>query len=102
MDYLIREAQIHLLITFQDTGLKLKLLNSLYAGRHIIVNDKMLVGTGLAKLCRVTNTPTEMIEACNELINTPVSQELIALRESVLSPTYSNRENGIRLCSLTT
>lgn len=29
MDYLTHEAQIHMLITFQDTGLKLKLLNSL-------------------------------------------------------------------------
>ena len=47
MDALIHNAQIHMLITFQDTGLKLKLLNSLFAGRHTIVNHLMLAGSGL-------------------------------------------------------
>ena len=35
---LICTAQINLMVTFQDTGLKLKLLNSLFAGRHVVVN----------------------------------------------------------------
>ncbi|MFQ6928968.1 MAG: hypothetical protein ACLRS8_15330 [Parabacteroides merdae] len=34
MNDLIHNAQIHALITFQATGLKLKLLNSLFAGRR--------------------------------------------------------------------
>ena len=50
MDYLTHEAQIHMLITFQDTGLKLKLLNSLFGGRHTIVNQEMVTGSGLEAL----------------------------------------------------
>lgn len=97
MNALIRKAQIQLLITFQDTGLKLKLLNSLFAGRHTIVNSLMLTGSGLDELCVVANTPDEMIQACNELMNIPMSGDLISLRERLLFPTYSNRYQAERL-----
>ncbi len=97
MNSLIRNAQIQLLITFQDTGLKLKLLNSLFAGRHTIVNSLMLTGSGLDELCVIANTPDEMIQACNELMTIPMSVDLITLRESLLFPTYSNRYQAERL-----
>lgn len=47
MTRLIETAHIHLLITFQNTGLKLKLLHSLFEGRHCLVNKMMVAGTGL-------------------------------------------------------
>jgi len=52
---LIRNAQVNVLVTFQATGLKLKLLNVLYQGRFCLVNDKMLNGTGLDELCIIGN-----------------------------------------------
>jgi hypothetical protein len=90
MDYLIKNAQIQTLITFQDTGLKLKLLNSLFSGRHTLVNNLMLTGTGLDDLCTITNSPEEMIGACHKLMQTPMTPERIAQRESLLLPKYSN------------
>ena len=59
MEELIREAQINTLITFQDTGLKLKLLNSLFAGRHILVNPLMLAGSGLEPYCAQAGKMTD-------------------------------------------
>ncbi len=53
---LIRNAHVNILVTFQATGLKLKLLNTLYKGRFCLVNDKMLNGTGLDELCETANT----------------------------------------------
>ncbi|GHT31424.1 hypothetical protein AGMMS49574_13160 [Bacteroidia bacterium] len=97
MDYLIREAQIHLLITFQPTGLKLKLLNSLFAGRHIVVNSLMLTGSGLDPLCHIANTPQEMIATCNQLINGPFTEEDIRIREDFLIPAYSTLHQTKRL-----
>lgn len=97
MDELIRNAQIHTLITFQDTGLKLKLLNSLFAGRHTIANHLMLAGSGLEALCRVADTPEEMIRACEELMERPVDQETIDKRARLLFPAFSNKEQGERL-----
>jgi hypothetical protein len=89
MEELIREAQIHLLVTFQGTGLKLKLLNSLFAGRHIVVNSLMLAGSGLDALCHIADTPEEMIAACRRLLPQPFTAEEIRRRESFLIPSYS-------------
>lgn len=97
MDYLTHEAQIHMLITFQDTGLKLKLLNSLFGGRYTIVNQKMVTGSGLDPLCYIANTPEDMIETCNRLMKQPMTEELIGKRKEFLFPTYSNQQQGERL-----
>lgn len=90
MDYLVRNAQVQALITFQDTGLKLKLLNSLFSGRHVMVNSLMLTGSGLDDLCVIANTPEEMISTCEKLMLIPMSEELISQRENLLFPNYSN------------
>ncbi|MDF9831027.1 glycosyltransferase family 1 protein [Parabacteroides sp. PF5-6] len=100
MDYLVRNAQIQTLITFQDTGLKLKLLNSLFSGRHVLVNSLMLTGSGLDDLCTIANTPGEMILACEQLMQMPMNTARIAEREQLLFPNYSNRHQAERLKDL--
>lgn len=100
MNYLIKNAQIQVLITFQDTGLKLKLLNSLFAGRHTIVNSLMLSGSGLGELCITANTPEDMIRACNKFMDLPVTQELIRKRENILFPAYSNKKQAEKLAEI--
>lgn len=97
MDWLIQEAQIHMLVTFQATGLKLKLLNSLFAGRHTVVNQDMVTGSGLEMLCHIANTPDKMIETCQVLMQQPFRQELITERMNKLYPSFSNRYQGERL-----
>ena len=97
MEKLIHQAQIHILITFQNTGLKLKLLNSLFAGRHTIVNTLMLAGSGLDALCHIADTPQEMIQACETLMKQPIDQVSIDQRRNLLYPTFSNKEEGKRL-----
>jgi glycosyltransferase involved in cell wall biosynthesis len=89
IDFLTREAQVHLLVTFQNTGLKLKLLNSLFAGRHIVANRLMLSGSGLDALCHIADTPEEMIAACRRLLSEPFGAEEVARRQAVLLPAYS-------------
>ncbi len=64
---LVSNAQVNLLITFQPTGLKLKLLNALNWGGFCVVNDKILTGTQLAPTCTVANTPDSIIQAVNSL-----------------------------------
>lgn len=100
MDQLIHEAQVHMLITFQDTGLKLKLLNSLFAGRQIVVNHLMLAGSGLESLCQIADTPEEMIDLCNHLMKRPISREDIEKRRLLLFPEFSNIDQGKRLFHL--
>lgn len=100
MNRLIHEAQIHVLITFQATGLKLKLLNSLFAGRHTVANQLMVAGSGLEKLCHIANTPDEMVHICHKLMRTDIDPETIDQRRNYLYPVYSNQYQGKHLNDL--
>lgn len=100
MQELIRNAQIHALITFQDTGLKLKLLNSLFSGRHIVANKMMLAGSGLDELCHIADQPEDMVSCCNELSEKPFAVTDIQQRKERLFPTYANLYQGKLLCKM--
>lgn len=97
LDGLIQNAQINLLTTFQATGLKLKLLNTLYKGRHCLVNEPMLNGTGLHELCEIADTPDEMKDKIRELMVQPFLLSSVEHRSKVLSENYSNDNNITRL-----
>ena len=53
---LIAKAQIHVLPSFNKTGIKLKLINALYNGRHCVVNDEAVEGSGLEDACHIGTT----------------------------------------------
>lgn len=67
MNELIMEAQMILLPTNQCTGIKLKLIESLYKGRFCVVNQKMIANTELAPFCHLANSPQEWLDAINSL-----------------------------------
>ena len=46
---IISKAQMHVIPSFNCTGVKLKLLNALFNGRHCVVNAEAVEGTGLKK-----------------------------------------------------
>ena len=100
MDKLIEEAHINVLITQQNTGLKLKLLNTLFKGRHCLVNDKMLVGTNLAQLCHVANDKNSLKEKITELFQQPFSPDDIGKRIHHLNHWYSDDENTRKILDL--
>ena len=91
MARLIQNAQINVLITQQTTGLKIKLLNALFSGRHVVANDGILEGSGLDRLCHIANTAEEQIQFCNELMKQPFDEKMMAEREEQLLPLYSNQ-----------
>lgn len=97
MNRLVTDAQIHLLLTEQATGLKLKLLNVLYQGRHVIVNDKMVTGTDVAPLCHIGNNADEIVALCQQYFTHPVSTEDKQLRVATLSAHYDNHTKGQQL-----
>ena len=75
MHRLLREAQVNLLLTWQATGVKLKLMNALYEGRHCLVNSPMVEGTSLATACVVADTPYEVCGALARLMEVNFSEE---------------------------
>ena len=97
---LIRTAQINLLVTFQDTGLKLKLLNSLFTGRYVVVNPMMLTGSGLDELCYIADNHIDIIKICEDLMQKPFTEDALELRKKLLFPTFSNEYQAERLIKL--
>jgi hypothetical protein len=94
MAELITQAHIHLLITFQSTGIKLKLLNALYNGCFVVANNKILHGTGLESLCYVANTPDEIRRQVQLLINTDCPRVNRKSNTKVLLENYDNSRNA--------
>jgi hypothetical protein len=94
---LIENAQCHVLTTFQGTGLKLKLLNTLYRGREVIVNNLMVANSNLESLCTIANTPEEIIEAIDSNWMKEFSDEAKLKRKNYLNETYSNENNAKRM-----
>ncbi len=97
---LIREAHINVLVTFQATGLKLKLLNVLYNGRFCLVNNEMLNGTDLDELCFKSNSADELKEKIRKLFTMEFDVSRVEKRKQKLQKHYSNNENASRLLSL--
>lgn len=99
MDKLIEDAQIIVLPTFQPTGIKLKLLESLYKGRHCVANQQMIEGTGLEPLCHIANTAEEFAHKCKILTSKPLDNNELQKRAQLLSQfdTIKNAQNLIDL-----
>jgi hypothetical protein len=96
---LVRNAQVNLLLTGQSTGIKLKLLHSLYAGRHCVVNRPMVEGTGLEQLCSVIDTAGEIAPLLDRLMTLPVEGGEVARRKKALQD-YSNRAGAEKILRL--
>jgi hypothetical protein len=97
MNELINNAQVQVLTTFQNTGLKLKLLHALFNGRHVLVNEAMVHGTGLAEICTVASSANEMINRLNQLKDIPFTTDEITKRAGVLLEHYDNKRNAERI-----
>ncbi len=91
MDALLSQAHVNILFTRQATGVKLKLLSALYAGRFCLVNDLMVEGTALAPLCYCANTPQEVKETLDELIRQPFTEVMLRQRAALLASTFDDR-----------
>ena len=99
MHQLIRNAQVNILVTFQDSGIKLKLIESLFAGRFCVVNTKMVINTGLEELCEIGNTPAELIIRIKQVLNTDFDEQKIWKRIQGLKE-YDNALNAVKLSLL--
>jgi len=99
---LIRDAHLHIMVSFQPTGLKLKLLNALYNGRFCLVNKNMVAGTQLAPLCLIADSSDELREKAMSCFGEEFTEEMIQARLIRLENTYSNKKNCKELMNFLT
>ncbi|MEQ6125369.1 glycosyltransferase [Pseudotenacibaculum sp. MALMAid0570] len=85
LNRLFENAHINVLPTFQNTGIKLKLLNTLYQGKFVIANDFMIDQTGLESLCEKANTKAEFLQKTKELFQQEFTKDMLVKRENILN-----------------
>ena len=94
---LVNNAQINFLTTFQNTGIKLKLLNSLYRGRFCLVNSKMVNNTGLESLCVIEDNPNATKRLIADMMNFDFDEHHINKRKTLLDHHFSNEANAQKI-----
>jgi hypothetical protein len=94
LEALIEEAHIQLMPTFQRSGVKLKLIRSLFRGRHIVATDNMLYGTRMDKSAvERANTGPEFVAAIKRLSGISFGLGDIKNREQRVG-IFSNTRNA--------
>ncbi len=97
MSALLQEAQLHILPSFNTTGIKIKLLNALFNGRFIITNAASLDGSGLASLCIIAETPADYKSTIQQKFEIAFTKEEIDKRVEILETMYDNQKNAEQL-----
>ena len=97
MQDLIHKAQVNILPSFNDTGVKLKVLNALFNGRHCLVNAAAVEGSGVEDLCTIAGTASQFKERLVEFFTKPFSEEDLLKRENTLKEIYDAEQNAMKL-----
>ena len=100
MEKLVSMAQVNILPSFNTTGVKVKILNALYTGRHCIVNSNAVQDTELANCCHIANDAKTAIQIVKDLIKKEFTEKDITDRERILSEHYNNNQNVQSLIAL--
>lgn len=99
LEDLFRRAHIHILMSFQSTGIKLKLINALFQGRFCLVNSEMTKGSNLEALCVHANDVYQIQRKVRELMETDFTEEEIEKRMELLKE-FNNKANAAIISEL--
>jgi len=97
MEDMVRKAQVNIIPSFNETGVKLKLLHALFHGRHCLVNPQAVAGSGLETLCHIATTEQEFKKEISRLFDIPFTASMRAQRMDVLKSLYNNEQNARQL-----
>ena len=97
MQDMIGKAHVHVLPSFNNTGIKLKLLNALFNGRHCLVNKAAVEGSGLESYCTVADDKISFQQKIESLYLQPFTQQEMQRRQQLLQTNYSNESNAKEL-----
>ncbi|RYG48016.1 MAG: glycosyltransferase [Chitinophagaceae bacterium] len=100
MNELMGRAHIHVLPSFNETGVKLKVLNALYLGRFVLANRNAIEGTSVESLCRLAEDAAGFRQEILQLMKQEYSTSDIRNRYEVLSGAYNNEMNALHLSAL--
>lgn len=100
MHELKQEAQIHVVHSENPSGFKIKLLNALFSGRHVLVQRSIVEGEQLENITHAFGDRKALQALMRKLISVPITEEDIKCRESLLLPRFDNNVNAQNLINL--
>ncbi|MBP6796344.1 MAG: glycosyltransferase [Saprospiraceae bacterium] len=99
MKELIKNAQIILAPFSQTTGYKMKLLESIRMGRHIVASINCAEYTEISPLLHLANDPQEWKKWISILSSSPLNEDAIINREKKLLENFNPDQNIQQLIS---
>jgi glycosyltransferase involved in cell wall biosynthesis len=97
MTDLITNAQVCLLNASQPSGMKLKLINALCAGRHLVTSAAVVSGTQLESLCNIASDPDEWISITDRLMQEDFTSDMRSERNVRLAQVADNITNARKI-----
>jgi glycosyltransferase involved in cell wall biosynthesis len=97
MQDMICKAHVHVLPSLNNTGVKLKLLNAMFNGRHCLVNKAGVEGSGLEAFCHVADDAKSFQQKIEELYLQSFTEQEIQNRQGLLQAMYNNDANAKKL-----
>lgn len=97
MQDMIFKAHIHVLPSFNNTGIKLKLLNAVFNGRHCLVNKAGAEGSGVESFCHLADDASSFQQKIKDLYLQPFTEQEIQQRQGLLQTIYNNEINASEL-----
>ena len=92
---MISKAHLHIIPSFNATGIKLKLVNALFNGRHCVVNESTVLGTGLESGCAIATDATNFKQKINEFFQKPFTEDDVKRRHQLLDTMFDNDANAL-------
>jgi glycosyltransferase involved in cell wall biosynthesis len=89
LEDLISKAQINILPSFNHTGIKLKVIHALFKGRHCLVNQEAIEGSGIETGYEVFDGSIDLSNKIEHYFNLPFTEEDLNKRVSGLK-RYDN------------
>ena len=97
MQDMIGKAHVHVLPSLNNTGIKLKLLNALFNGRHCVANKASVIGPALEAYCHIANDAASFQQKITALYQQPFEEKEIQQRQALLQSIYNNEANAREL-----
>lgn len=98
LESLLNKAHLNLLMSFQKSGTKLKIINALHRSRFCLINENMVDDQRILKLCELATTEEQFIDAINQLKSKPYLDNEI--RKNILNQVYNDADNAKKIANV--
>lgn len=92
LNELFANAHINVMLSFQEAGTKLKVINSLFKSRFCLINKNMVDDEKVLSVCEIASSRKDFINKIAELKSRPYTQN--ESRRKVLSEVLNDKNNA--------